>query len=119
MATFDLFFAWRKEIRREKEFRVKTMMLQDALQAKERKEAVRLWHGRMRSTCRYQGVMRRQITLRRLKNLTESFSAWQHHNKIQKDFARSMSNLANKVDLVFKARVFATLKETSETNNTR
>jgi hypothetical protein len=119
MATFDHFFGWRKEIRREKEFRVKTMMLQDALQAKERKEAVRLWHGRMRSTCRYQGVMRRQITLRRLKNLTESFSAWQHHNKIQKDFARSMSNLANKVDLVFKARVFATLKETSETNNTR
>ena len=51
--------------------------------------------------------------------LSTTFSAWTYHNKLQKDFLRSLSNLANKVDFVFKERVFATLKETSEINNTR
>jgi hypothetical protein len=42
-----------------------------------------------------------------ISNLLHSaFDAWVHYNRINKDFSRSLSNLANKVDKVYLLRAF-------------
>ena len=50
--------------------------------------------------------------------LHQAFDAWLLYNRVNKDMARSLSNLANKVDRVYALRAFQSIKEHSETSNT-
>ena len=115
---FECFQAWRDEIQVLKAFKVKTGMYRKQQIERDQKNAVKLWRSRVKQTKKYRRGVNVTSNLVVTNLLQSTFDAWVHYNRINKDFSRSLSNLANKVDKVYLLRAFQSIKEHSETSNT-
>ncbi|TNV87379.1 hypothetical protein FGO68_gene17557 [Halteria grandinella] len=115
----DCFTAWKNEISISKALRIKTEYQREWNQERQKKLAVQKWLSRMRKTKKYaQNIEKAQVSYSR-KLVGGVLRAWKQYNNGQRQFCVSLTNLANKVDLVYLKRAFQMIREQQDSQNNR